>query len=134
MEVCGRCTKAVYNADLKKAANKSWHRWCFKCIDCNTSLTLGKEVSHEGEIYCAKCHGGKFGAAGYRGAHHASIDSHKQNKSVFQKIETPDNAVPVTLDKFHEKATNETAGAKFCSGCGTPAVGKFCASCGNPLN
>ena len=42
MDVCGRCAKEIYPQDLKRAAKKTWHNWCFRCKDCNATLTLGK--------------------------------------------------------------------------------------------
>lgn len=63
---CPRCEKAVYFAEEVKQSGYSWHRSCFRCMKCNTSLDSNNFTEHGGsEIYCKGCHGKKFGTGGY---------------------------------------------------------------------
>lgn len=36
---CMRCNKSVYMADEVLAAGGKWHKLCFKCKECNVSLS-----------------------------------------------------------------------------------------------
>jgi len=53
---CGNCKKMVYLPEEIRAADKSWHRWCFKCQagGCVVTLDLRSFFSHGGRIYCKK--------------------------------------------------------------------------------
>ena len=45
---------------------KDWHKWCFKCHVCETTLQLGNYQDHDGEPYCKKCYGQAYGAQGFK--------------------------------------------------------------------
>ena len=80
------------------SAGNIWHKMCFKCKECNTSLSLGSEATNEGnrsswgncfsnctegEIYCKRCHGAKFGPRGYGyGGAGGTLDSHSYSKGI----------------------------------------------------
>jgi len=51
---CGKCTKTVYKQEEMKAAGKTWHKYCFKCMadGCTISLDLKSVNAHEGKIFC----------------------------------------------------------------------------------
>jgi hypothetical protein len=51
---CGKCTKTVYKQEEMKAAGKTWHKQCFKCMadGCTISLDLKSVNAHEGKIFC----------------------------------------------------------------------------------
>jgi len=51
---CGKCTKTVYKQEEMKAAGKTWHKQCFKCMadGCTISLDLKTVNAHEGKIFC----------------------------------------------------------------------------------
>jgi len=53
-EKCGKCTKTVYKQEEMKAAGKTWHKQCFKCMadGCTISLDLKSVNAHEGKIFC----------------------------------------------------------------------------------
>jgi len=53
---CGLCKKMVYLPEEIRAADKSWHRWCFKCQSpgCVITLDLRSFQAHQGSIYCQK--------------------------------------------------------------------------------
>ncbi len=48
------------------ARGKDWHKWCFKCHVCETTLQLGNYQDHDGEPYCKKCYGQAYGAQGFK--------------------------------------------------------------------
>lgn len=62
---CMRCNKSVYMADEVLAAGGKWHKICFKCKECNVSLSSNTVSENKGEVYCDKCHKKLFGIAGY---------------------------------------------------------------------
>ena len=49
---CGACTKTVYPMELVTAANKSWHKFCFKCFKCKSTLNLKNFKAHDGKVWC----------------------------------------------------------------------------------
>jgi len=53
---CGLCKKMVYLPEEIRAADKSWHRWCFKCqgTGCTITLDLRSFFAKNGLIYCKK--------------------------------------------------------------------------------
>ena len=40
--------------------NENWHKECFTCHKCNTSLAGQKFTMREGNITCADCYGNLF--------------------------------------------------------------------------
>jgi hypothetical protein len=50
---CGVCAKTVYPMELVTAASKSFHKFCFKCEKCKTTLNLKNFKAHDGKIWCA---------------------------------------------------------------------------------
>ena len=51
-EVCPRCDKSVYLAELMRAAGKAWHKGCFTCFHCNKRVDSTTLSEREGEIFC----------------------------------------------------------------------------------
>ena len=51
---CERCEKSAYPAESVDVDGKRWHRGCFKCFECGTTLSLTTFVTCDGEVYCAK--------------------------------------------------------------------------------
>lgn len=49
---CGVCAKTVYPMELVTAAGKSFHKFCFKCEKCKTTLNLKNFKAHDGKIWC----------------------------------------------------------------------------------
>jgi len=62
---CPRCGKTVYHAEKQLGAGSSWHKACFKCMDCSKMLDSDTMADKGGEIYCRSCYGKKFGPKGY---------------------------------------------------------------------
>ena len=63
-EVCPRCGKSVFIAELMRAAGKAWHKSCFTCNICNKRVDSSTLCEREGEIYCRSCYGKNFGPKG----------------------------------------------------------------------
>ncbi|KAI9101656.1 hypothetical protein DFS34DRAFT_564571, partial [Phlyctochytrium arcticum] len=53
---CGKCEKAVYATEKIEAAQKWYHKGCFKCSDgsCNIQLNLKTFQVVNDTIWCAK--------------------------------------------------------------------------------
>jgi len=64
-EVCPRCEKCVYLAELMRGAGKAWHKGCFTCFNCNKRVDSTTLCEREGEIYCKACYGRNFGPKGF---------------------------------------------------------------------
>ena len=63
-QVCPRCGKSVFIAELMRAAGKAWHKSCFTCNICNKRVDSSTLCEREGEIYCRSCYGKNFGPKG----------------------------------------------------------------------
>ena len=63
-EICPRCGKSVFIAELMRAAGKAWHKSCFTCNICNKRVDSSTLCEREGEIYCRSCYGKNFGPKG----------------------------------------------------------------------
>ena len=62
---CAKCDKNVYKAEEIRAANKTFHKLCFKCTSCNKLLETNILTEHQGDLYCRVCYGRNFGPKGY---------------------------------------------------------------------
>ena len=62
---CAKCEKSVYKAEEIRAANKYFHKLCFKCTLCNKLLEPNILTEHQGDLFCRSCYGKKFGPKGY---------------------------------------------------------------------
>ncbi|XP_075933990.1 cysteine and glycine-rich protein 3 isoform X3 [Anarhichas minor] len=56
---CPRCSKAVF------AAEKPWHKTCFRCALCGKSLESTTVTDKDGELYCKVCYAKHFGPKGF---------------------------------------------------------------------
>ena len=67
MTTCIRCTKKVYQNELVRSNGYDFHDRCFKCMNCNKKLTLGKTCdvsvkdSNEKKVFCQGCYNSKIG-------------------------------------------------------------------------
>jgi len=64
-EICPRCNKSVFIAELMRGAGRAWHKTCFTCNNCNKRLDSSILTEREGEIYCRPCYGRNFGPKGF---------------------------------------------------------------------
>jgi formylmethanofuran dehydrogenase subunit E len=62
---CAKCDKNVYKAEEIRAANKTYHKLCFKCTSCNKLLEANNLTEHQGDLFCRNCYGRNFGPKGY---------------------------------------------------------------------
>lgn len=62
---CAKCDKSVYKAEEIRAANKTFHKLCFKCNSCNKLLEPNILTEHQGDLYCKTCYARNFGPKGY---------------------------------------------------------------------
>lgn len=51
-EICARCGKKVYIVDKLALLNQTWHKACFKCTVCGTTLNMKNYVALGGKPYC----------------------------------------------------------------------------------
>jgi len=63
-DICPRCGKSVFIAELMRAAGKAWHKSCFTCLLCRKRVDSSTLCEREGEIYCKSCYGRNFGPKG----------------------------------------------------------------------
>ena len=49
---CAVCSKAVYLMDQIKVEDTCYHRWCFRCCECQATLKAGNYASAHGSLYC----------------------------------------------------------------------------------
>jgi hypothetical protein len=55
LQRCPRCNKAVYPMERISVAGDSYHRWCFMCENCKSTLNLDRYVIAGGTFLCKKC-------------------------------------------------------------------------------
>ena len=92
---CERCEKSAYPMESVDVDGKRWHKGCFKCFECGTSLSLSTFVTCDGEAYCAK-----DGLARQRSA----------KKSEAEKTETrEENPLSVVNPELLAKSVGESA-------------------------
>ncbi|XP_037636424.1 LIM domain and actin-binding protein 1-like isoform X1 [Sebastes umbrosus] len=51
-ETCIACLKTVYPLERLVALQHVYHKSCFRCIHCSTTLSLGNYASLHGNVYC----------------------------------------------------------------------------------
>ena len=49
---CDICNKTVYPLEKISAAGTFFHKWCFKCAECNVTLNLQTFKAVGGKVYC----------------------------------------------------------------------------------
>ncbi|CAF0726861.1 unnamed protein product [Adineta ricciae] len=59
-EKCPRCQKTVYPAEQLLACSSTWHKACFKCKTCNSTLTLASYKDFSQDVYCKNCYQDKL--------------------------------------------------------------------------
>lgn len=51
-EKCESCNKTVYPMEKLSADKKVFHKTCFKCTECKSTLRLGNYAALQGTLYC----------------------------------------------------------------------------------
>jgi hypothetical protein len=96
-----------------RVLGKDWHKWCFKCHICETTLQLGNYQDHDGEPYCKKCYGQAYGAQGFKKGVCNAYDDGKIADVVAKKKERKDTLLREEKEKEErEKREKEEAEAK----------------------
>lgn len=49
---CAKCDKTVYPAEELKCLEKTWHKMCFKCTECNMTLNMKNYKGYDKMPYC----------------------------------------------------------------------------------
>ncbi|XP_062523556.1 cysteine and glycine-rich protein 1-like isoform X1 [Corticium candelabrum] len=62
---CPACTKSVYANEEVLSAGKSWHKACFRCSACGSTLDSTTVSDHDGKLFCRRCYGKNYGIGGY---------------------------------------------------------------------
>lgn len=50
--VCPVCERTVYKMEETRVDGEYYHKWCFKCKECNKTLSSGGYAKVHGMIYC----------------------------------------------------------------------------------
>ncbi|CAF1154506.1 unnamed protein product [Rotaria sordida] len=62
--ICSRCEKTVYFAEEVKAAGQTFHKQCYKCVNCKKSINGANYSEHDGYLYDNNCYKRLFGPKG----------------------------------------------------------------------
>ncbi|CAF1503000.1 unnamed protein product [Adineta steineri] len=62
--ICPGCRKPVYFAEEIKAAGQSFHKFCYRCANCDKSINGANFSEHNGKIYDNNCYRRLFGPKG----------------------------------------------------------------------
>jgi hypothetical protein len=60
-DLCAKCDKPVYAAELILGAGKKYHKMCFRCLKCNKLLDSTNMVDKGFDVYCRPCYSKDFG-------------------------------------------------------------------------
>ncbi|XP_006641094.1 LIM domain kinase 1a isoform X1 [Lepisosteus oculatus] len=60
LPVCAGCRRSIYDDQYLQALNSDWHTVCFRCCECNASLSHWY-YEKEGRLFCKKDYWAKFG-------------------------------------------------------------------------
>jgi LIM domain len=111
-DICLVCEKKPLGADRIAAAGRSWHRACFKCTECGSSIALGRENVFREHLFCDKCHRGVSGVSGY--GYSNSVQARK------------------TVLLSRSVTSPALTGSNVCQ-CGATSTGAYCSNCGRDL-
>ncbi|ORZ19035.1 hypothetical protein BCR42DRAFT_450165 [Absidia repens] len=64
-DVCTKCGKAVYAAELALGAGNKYHKLCLKCCQCGKLLSSTNMQDRDRDLYCRGCYSKSFGPKGY---------------------------------------------------------------------
>jgi hypothetical protein len=52
---CKQCKKTVYQTELISYDQQTWHKNCFRCLQCNCVVSLGGVAMISSDLYCKNC-------------------------------------------------------------------------------
>ncbi|XP_034734184.1 protein-methionine sulfoxide oxidase mical2b isoform X7 [Etheostoma cragini] len=86
-DICHFCTKRVYVMERLSAEGYFFHRECFRCDICNSTLRLGGHIfdSQEGKFYCKM--------------HYAQRQSSTYMGRFRRRMENQSRGIPLSLDR-----------------------------------
>lgn len=93
---CAKCEKSVYKAEEIRAANKTFHKLCFKCSSCNKLLEPNILTEHQGDLYYKNCYAKNFGPKGYGYGSGAGVLSSDSNTSLTSPSNVVNSSVSVS--------------------------------------
>ncbi|KAI8096909.1 uncharacterized protein BX664DRAFT_275302 [Halteromyces radiatus] len=64
-DICTKCGKAVYAAELALGAGNKYHKLCLKCCQCGKLLNSTNMQDRDHDLYCRGCYSKSFGPKGY---------------------------------------------------------------------
>ncbi|SAL99289.1 hypothetical protein [Absidia glauca] len=64
-DICTKCGKAVYAAELALGAGNKYHKLCLKCCQCGKLLSSTNMQDRDHDLYCRGCYSKSFGPKGY---------------------------------------------------------------------
>jgi len=64
LEICNKCKKQVYQAEMCKGAGAVWHKNCFLCDICGRRLDSSRLCERGDKIFCNSCYHKNFGPRG----------------------------------------------------------------------
>jgi len=64
LEICNKCRKEVYQAEMCKGAGAVWHKNCFLCDFCGRRLDSSRLCERGQRIFCNSCYHRNFGPRG----------------------------------------------------------------------
>ncbi|CAG7718968.1 unnamed protein product [Allacma fusca] len=51
-KICKGCDREVFVMEMIKAEKASWHKQCFRCVECKKTLSVDTYQSNLGQVYC----------------------------------------------------------------------------------
>lgn len=54
---CAVCSKVAYAQEQVKAVRKVFHKSCFRCCKCHSTLQTNRVAEHGNDLYCQNCYG-----------------------------------------------------------------------------
>ncbi|RVE72767.1 hypothetical protein OJAV_G00041210 [Oryzias javanicus] len=101
-EVCVVCQKTVFQLERLKSHQHVYHKNCFRCIHCNTKLSLGNYASLHGNIYCKPHFSQLFKAKG----NYDEGFGHRPHKELWEpRADVDENEEPVKLKEPEKPET-----------------------------
>ncbi|PVU97361.1 hypothetical protein BB561_000612 [Smittium simulii] len=68
-DICPRCQKRIYAAEMATFVGKKFHKLCVTCYNCHKHINTSNMSDREGEIYCNMCYGRLYGPKGLKIRH-----------------------------------------------------------------
>ena len=96
-----------------RALHRDYHKWCFKCVLCDTTLVLGKQLDHDGEPYCKSCYNKAHAPKGYiSGGHGGALSSFQEEKIEKRMEELKEKGAQKAAEERAAKEAEEAAEKK----------------------